>query len=331
MRSRCVAIVVFDRVQGLDVFGPADAFYFANYLVERDGGTARPYDVQLVASSVGAVRTAAGPCLHADRAIADVDLRPDLLLVAGGLTVEQVARDRSFVEALTALAARSEQVGSVCTGAALLAAAGLLDGRRATTHWALAGQLASTHPEIDLDPDRIFVHDGVWSSAGVTAGIDLAIELVRTHHGSAIATEVARHLVVYLQRAGGQQQYSAHLAAQQTNDPTIGDLLAHIADHPDAELTVDALADQAGLPRRSFERLFTRETGTSPGRYVERVRIDTARRMLERTPDTLSRVARRSGFSTVETFHRAFRRAMGITPGEYRERFRSAGSGFADP
>lgn len=322
MRTRVVAIVVFDGVQALDVFGPADVFYFANFLAERAGDPAAPYDIRLVASRAGRVRTAAGPAVHADHTLADPQLRPDLLLVAGGLAVDQVTGDRQFLDDLTALAARSDEVGSVCTGAMILAETGLLDGRRATTHWALAEGLARAHPQVDLEPDRIFVHDGVWSSAGVTAGIDLALELVRRHHGDEMAAEAARNLVVYLQRAGGQQQYSTHLAAQRAVTPTINDMLAHIADHPDGDLTVESLARRAGMSHRSFQRQFTREVGTSPGHYVEQVRIDAARRRLERTEDGLARVARHCGFPTVETFHRSFRRVMGVTPTEYRERFR---------
>jgi transcriptional regulator GlxA family with amidase domain len=323
VRERSVVIVVFDGVQGLDVFGPADVFYFANYLAERDGLPHLPYRVELAASTPGRVRTSAGPALHADRSVGDPELRPDLLLVAGGLTTQTATQDADFVAELVDLAARSDEVGSICTGAALLAEMGLLDGRQATTHWALVGDLAQRHPEVRLDPDRIFVHDGVWTSAGVTAGIDLALEILRQHHGTAMAAEAARNLVVYLQRAGGQQQYSTHLAAQRATGQTILDLLAHIADHPGSDLSVAALAEHVGMAPRSFQRLFTREVGTSPGAYVERVRIDAARRLLERTDDGVGRIARQCGYSTVETFHRSFRRLTGVTPGDYRDRFRA--------
>lgn len=322
MRERTVVIVVFDGVQGLDVFGPADVFYFANYLAERDGHGAVPYRVELAARRAGPVRTSAGPMLHAERSARDPGLRPDLLLVAGGLTVGAAAADEGFVADVADLAGRSVEVGSICTGALILAETGLLDGRSATTHWALADSLAAAHPTIEVDPDRIFVHDGIWTSAGVTAGIDLALEILRQHHGTEMAAEAARNLVVYLQRAGGQAQYSTHLAAQRATDQTIVDLLAHIADHPAADLSVTALAERVGMAPRSLQRLFVREVGTSPGDYVERVRIDVARRMLERTDDGLVRVARQCGYSGVETFHRAFRRRMGVTPGEYRDRFR---------
>ncbi len=269
------------------------------------------------------MQTSADPTLHVDRAVSDRDLRPDLLLVAGGLTIGTAAADAAFVADLAELTGRSIEVGSICTGALLLAEMGVLDGREATTHWALADALAVTHPEIRLDADRIFVHDQVWTSAGVTAGIDLALEILRRHHGTEMAAAAARNLVVYVQRAGGQQQYSTHLAAQRAADQTVLDLLAYIADHPDADLSVTALADHVGMATRSFQRLFTREVATSPGAYVERVRIDAARRLLERTDHGLERVARQCGYTTIETFHRSFRRLVGVTPGDHRDRFRS--------
>ena len=322
MRVRSVAIVVFDGVQGLDVFGPADVFYFANYIAARDGLGDAPYTVELAARSPGPVRTASGPMIHADRAVGDPGLRPDVLLVAGGLCVGETATDTALVADLEALAARSGEVGSICSGALLLAETGALDGRRATTHWALAEQLAGAHPEIAVEPDQIYVHDEVWTSAGVTAGIDLALQLVVTHHGSEMAAEAARNMVVYMQRAGGQQQFSTHLAAQRSSNPTIADLLAHIADNPDEDLSIPALAARVRRSERSFQRLFTSETGLSPGRYVERARIDMARAMLEKTDDGLAAIALRSGFKGPETFLRAFRRVVGVNPTEYRRRFR---------
>lgn len=321
MRSRSVVIVVFDGVQGLDVFGPADVFYFANYLAERAGERQVPYRVELAALTTGPVRTASGPVILAERSLADPELRPDVLLVAGGLCVGDAAADVHTVEALSGLVARSAEVGSVCSGALLLAETGVLNGRRATTHWAAADDLAAAHPEIDVDPDRIFIDDGVWTSAGVTAGIDLALQLVRTHHGSKLATDAARNLVVYLQRSGGQQQFSTHLAAQESPNATIADVMAHIADHPEADLSISALAARVSMSERSFQRLFTNEVGISPGRYVERTRIDAARALLEHSQDGLAAVAAACGFGTVETFLRAFRRVVGVNPTEYRQRF----------
>lgn len=323
MRRRRVVIAVFPGVQGLDVFGPADVFYFANYVASQAGEHIEPYAVEIAAAETGPVRTASGPSLHADRRLDDPSLRPDVLLVAGGLHVVAAAGDPDFIASIASLASRSVEIGSVCTGALVLAEAGLLDGRTATTHWALADLLRTSHPEITVDADRLYAHDGVWTSAGVTAGIDLALQLVRTHHGTAMAAAAARHLVVYLQRAGGQAQYSAHLAAQRTEVATLRELLAYVADHPDADLTVRALADRMVMSERSFHRLFTGEIGMTPAHYVERIRIDAARRMLELTSETVAAVAGASGFRNVETMQRAFRRVMGVSAGAYRARFQA--------
>ena len=321
MKSRTVALVVFDGVQGLDVFGPADVFYFANHHAAQAGETHAPYEVVVVGPTADAVTTAAGPRIVADRALGDQSLRPDVLLVAGGLSAQQWAGNAGFIDNLRALAERSGEVGSICSGAVLLAETGLLSGRRATTHWALADQLARAHPEVEIDADRIYVRDGVWTSAGITAGIDLSLQMVRTHHGASMAADVARHLVVYLHRSGGQRQFSTHLAADRSSNDVVAELMAYVADHPGAELTVPALADRAQMSERSFARLFTAEVGMSPGKYVEQTRVDAARGHLERSRDGLAAVARQSGFANETTFLRAFRRVVGISPTEYRRRF----------
>lgn len=321
MRHRSVVIVAFEDVQGLDVFGPADVFYFANYLADMSGADQAPYTVHVAGPAPGPIRTAAGPMIYADVAVSDPRLRPDVLLVAGGLSVEGAASDEQFVADIASLADRSEEVGSICSGALLLAETGLLDGRRATTHWASAAKLAQAHPEVEVAPDSIYVHDGVWSSAGVTAGIDLALQLLRTHHGAEIAADAARNMVVYVKRAGGQQQFSAQLAAQSSTHPTIEDVCAYIVDNPDADLSVATLATRVAMSERSFQRLFSKEVGTSPGKFVERCRIDAGRRLLESTPDGLSTIARSCGFTSPETFLRSFKRLVGVTPNEYRQRF----------
>jgi transcriptional regulator GlxA family with amidase domain len=332
VRSRRVVLVVFDGVQGIDVFGPADAFYFANFVAQQRGEDRPPYSVELAALHDGPVATAAGPTILASRTLADPRLAPDLLLVAGGLSVDRAADDGDLVQALTDLAARSGEVGSVCTGAMLLAATGMLDGRLATTHWALAEHLVARHPEVEVDADRIYALDGgVWSSAGVTAGIDLALQLIRTHHGSALAADVARYLVVYLQRAGGQRQYSTHLEAHRSSNPTIRDVTAHIADHPDHDLSIAALAALVNMSERSFQRLFRAEVGTSPGRYVEQARVDAARAVLEHERVGLATVARRCGFSSQERLIRTFHRSLGVTPGEYRSRYAAGDAGQTGP
>lgn len=325
MRVRQVVIVVFEGVQGIDVFGPADVFYFANHVIELTGEPTTPYTIEIAASFPGPVRTASGPSLVAERFVADPDLRPDVLLVAGGLSVGEATSERGFVDDLARLAERSGEVGSVCSGALLLAETGLLDGRTATTHWAHADQLVAQRPAVDVDADRIYAFDGVWSSAGVTAGIDLSLQIVKTHHGGSVAADVARNMVVYLQRAGGQRQYRTHLAEQHSSHPTVADVTAHIVDHPRADLSIATLASFVNMSERSFQRLFAKELGISPGKYVERARIDAARAMLEHTEDGLAAVANQCGFASSETFLRSFKRVVGVSPTEYRQRFTKVG------
>ena len=316
---RRVAIVVFPRFQALDAVGPLEVFSAASWLA---GGPGRRYQVQLAATEAGPVRSDSGLTVDAERPLNRRSAPPDTVLVAGGVGATTAADDPMLIEGIRSLAAGADRVGAVCTGAFILAQTGLLDGRAATTHWFAARHFRERFPEVTLEPDRIFVHDdGVWTSAGVTSGIDLALEMVRLDYGEAVAAEVARHLVVYLQRSGGQAQYSSHLAAQQASHPTVRDIQTSIADDPARDHSMAALANRAMMSERTFQRVFKNETGTSPGRYVEQVRIDHARRLLESTDAGMSEIARRSGFGTVETFLRAFSRQLGVTPSAYRGRF----------
>ncbi len=214
---------------------------------------------------------------------------------------------------------------SVCTGAALLAAAGLLDGRRATTHWAYSDRLARDHPAVEVDPDPIYVRDGhVATSAGVTAGIDLALALVEEDLGREVALTVARHLVVFLRRPGNQAQFSAQLAAQTARREPLREIQRYVTEHPSADLSVEALAARAALSPRHFARAFHAETGTTPGRYVDRVRLEHARRLLEDTGDSVEEISRTCGYGSPEAMRRAFVRTLGSSPAEYRRRFRPA-------
>ena len=209
----------------------------------------------------------------------------------------------------------------MCTGAFLLAEAGLLDGRRATTHWRHAGTLARRFPRVTVDTEPIFVRDGdVWTSAGVTAGIDLALAVVEQDHGRDVALEIARHLVMFVRRPGGQRQFSAQLAAQLASRDPLREVQRHIAEHPSGDLTVDALARLANLSPRQFSRAFAAEVGTPPGRYVDRVRLETARRHLEEGA-FVEDAARACGYGTSEAMRRAFVRTLGVTPTDYKERF----------
>lgn len=305
-------IVAFPGVQSLDVTGPTEVFAAA-------GG----HRVELVAPVAGPVRSSSGLGLVAEQAVADVRGPVDTLVVAGGPGTRAAARDREVVTAVGRLAARSRRVASVCTGAFVLAASGLLDGRRATTHWASCDLLARLHPTVSVEPDAIFVRDGdVWTSAGVTAGIDLALAMVEQDLGRAAALRVARQLVVFLKRPGGQSQFSAQLAGQFSDRAAVRDLQAWIVDHLAERLTVERLATRAAMSPRHFARVFRQDTGVTPARFVERARVEAARRALEDTNQSVDTIARTCGFGTAETMRRTFLRTLRASPREYRNRFR---------
>lgn len=315
---RRVVIAVFPRVQTLDVFGPAEVFATATQL-SRQGG----YTTEVVASEPGPTPTSS-VALHPDRTLDQCRGPIDTLLVAGGRGVEDAVRDERLVGWLSAAAKRSKRVTSVCTGAFLLARAGLLDGRRATTHWASCGALARRHPEVEVESDPIFVRDGnVITSAGVTAGMDLALSLVEEDLGREVALETARWLVLFLKRPGGQAQFSAQLAAQTADREPLRELQGWLPDHLGEDLSVPALARRACMSERNFARAFRDETGITPAAYVEVARVESARMALETGDLPIETIARQAGFGTVETMRRAFRRRVGVSPNSYRGRFSS--------
>ncbi|MEB0306541.1 helix-turn-helix domain-containing protein [Cryobacterium sp. GrIS_2_6] len=311
-------IVGFPSVQILDVTGPLEVFStasrflpiarYATELVSTDGGP--------VLSTSG-LEFATGPI---DAVVGNIDT----LVVAGGRDMEEAAGDPRLVDSIRRLALVSRRVASVCSGAFLLAAAGLLDGRRATTHWAECEVLGRAYPEVMVDPDAIYVQDGnVWTSAGVTAGIDLALALVADDHGRKAAATVARRLVVYLRRSGGQAQFSALLAAQSANDEPIRDVLAWLPDNLTADLSISGMATRAHLSERQFSRVFKSEVGITPAEHVEAVRMEAACSLLETTMLTVEEIARACGFGTPETMNRAFRRRLNTTPTNHRDHFGS--------
>lgn len=319
-RPRRIVIVAFPGVQSLDVTGPSEVFSQA----ER-GSEHGEYAVELVSPDGGALRASSGVQLLADRPLQQCRGAIDTLVVAGGAGVRDAARDERFEAWLRLAARRSRRVTSVCTGAFLLARAGILDGRRATTHWAACAALGRTYPTVEVDPDPIFVRDGnVYTSAGVTAGIDLALALVEEDLGRAAALEVARNLVLFVRRPGGQAQFSATLAGQAASRPGIRELQAWIADHLDTDLSVPALAERSLMSPRNFARVFSREVGITPAAFVETLRIERARTLLETTDLQVDEVARRCGFGTVETLRRAFGRRVRVSPSDYRDRFAPA-------
>ncbi len=321
---RSVVIVTFDGLQALDVVGPLEVFSAATEVLARTRDRRRGYAVRVVAPGGQPVRSTSGLQLALDGALdAQPRARVDTLLVAGGSGVDEAVKDAEVVADVASLARRARRVTSVCSGAFLLAEAGLLDGRRVTTHWARCTELAARYPAIDVDPDPIYVRDGdVWTSAGVTAGMDLALALVEDDLGREVALIVARWLVLFLKRPGSQAQFSAHLAAQLTDRDPLRDLQHWIIDHPDDDLRVSTLAARAAMSPRHFARTFREATGQTPASFVERVRIDTARRRLEESSEPIEAVAHTCGFGTAETMRRTFTRVLGTTPTEYRRHHR---------
>ncbi|MGW0911123.1 GlxA family transcriptional regulator [Streptomyces sp. NPDC002784] len=316
MAQRTVLLVLFDGVQSLDVTGPLEVFTGAE---QQAPGT---YRIRTASLDGGPVRTSSGLTLVPDTSLAEAP-GPHTLLIPGGQGTR--GPDPRLTAWLREHGPRAERLVSVCTGAILLAAAGLLDGRRVTTHWAYCAKLARDHPAIDVDPDPIYVRDGqVATSAGVTAGIDLALALVEEDLGRDTALTIARYLVVFLRRPGNQAQFSAQLAAQTARREPLRDVQQWITEHPAEDLAVETLAARAGLSPRHFARAFRAETGTTPGRFVDRVRLEHARRLLEDTAAGVEEISRASGYGTPEAMRRAFLKALGTAPAEYRRRFHPA-------
>jgi transcriptional regulator GlxA family with amidase domain len=317
VKPRRVVILAFPGVQPLDVVGPAEVFSGADQLAR---GT---YVIEVVAAQREPILTHSGGYrIVPAKATTDCRGSIDTLIVAGGFGVQGALEDQSLIRWVRAVARRSRRVCSVCTGAFLLAEAGLLDGRRATTHWASCAELARRHPKVEVDPKPIFVRDGdVWTSAGVTAGIDLALALVEEDLGPGLSREIARWLVVFLQRPGGQAQFSSHLESSPASRPPLRELQAWIADNLDSDLRVEALAMRAAMSPRNFARAFRREIGLTPAAYVEALRVEAARHRLERGSDPVEVICLRTGFGTPETMRRAFARRVGVPPAQYRARF----------
>lgn len=313
---RRVVIAVYPDVQILDVTGPAEVFSTATRLSQRGG-----YAVEVVAARPGPLPTSS-VALYPDGTVDRCHGPIDTLLVAGGRGVNDAGRDERLVAWVKGAAQRSRRVTSVCTGAFLLARAGLLDGRRATTHWASCGELARRHPDVKVEPDPIFVRDGhVITSAGVTAGMDLALALVEEDLGPEVALETARWLVLFLKRPGGQAQFSAQLGSQMAQRGPLRELQEWLPDHLGEDLSVPALARRACMSERNFARAFRGEVGLTPAAYVELARVESARIALETGEQPVEMIARQAGFGTVETMRRAFRRRVGVSPNGYRGRF----------
>jgi transcriptional regulator GlxA family with amidase domain len=320
--KRSVVVVGFERVQALDLVGPFEVFTGATLNLAAEGKPDAGYDVALV--SVGGRQVSTGTGLDFVAApLPEPETDVDTVVIPGGFGTDDARRDPELVEWIRAVAGTARRVVSVCTGAMLAAEAGLLDGCHATTHWAYAGLMAEEYPAVTVDPEPIFLRssDRVWTAAGVTSGIDLALALVEDDHGTELAQTVARWLVLYLRRPGGQTQFAAPVWMPRAKRAPIRDVQEAIEAQPAGAHTVSDLARRAAMSPRHFTRLFTDEVGEAPGAYVERVRTEAARRQLTETDDTVTVIAARCGFGTAETMRRNFVRRVGVSPDQYRKSF----------
>jgi transcriptional regulator GlxA family with amidase domain len=321
-------MVAYPGVHNLDVVGPLEILATTQFF---QPGPPEPYEIAIVAAEAGPVEASSGLTIMAQASFDSVlngrgDI--DTLMIAGGHGSSAAMKDSDLVAFVRAMAPRVRRVAAICTGALILAEAGLLDGRRASTHWFWCPTLRDDYPDVTVDADSIYVRDGnVWTSAGVTSGMDLALALVEDDLGHAVALQVARFSVMYMIRPGGQSQFSAHLVAQRAEDPAINATLAFILENPTGPLTVTALAARAGLSERTFARRFKDETGLTPAAYVETARVQAARVALETSAKGVETIARETGFQTAERMRRAFQRHLGVSASEYRDRFRGAEAG----
>ena len=319
--AREVVVVGHGGAIGLELMSACEVLELANLWLASQG---RPlaYRVQVMSLDGGPLPLFGGVHVDATRSLRRFRGPVDTLIVVGGPYAPAASEDPRLAEALARAAGRARRVVSLCTGAFFLAAAGLLDHKRATTHWLYGEELAARYPAVIVDTDPIFVRDGeIWTSAGITAGIDLLLALTEEDEGSGVAREVARLLVIFLRRTGSQAQFSAQLSSQLADRHPIRELQQYIVDHPEADLSLDALARRVNTSPRHFARIFGAEIGVSPGRYVEQVRLETARRRLEESALSVEAVAAACGFGSVGNFRRVFTKAMGVSPFEYRRSF----------
>jgi transcriptional regulator GlxA family with amidase domain len=318
---RQVVIVGVPPVRALDVFGPAEVFGDANWL---HGGEPAYKVTMISACRERLVPSYIETPLHTDQTFREFRGPVDTLLVAG--SVGQMRYEPDFLGWLRAQSAKARRYGSICTGALMLAKAGLLDGRRATTHWNWCDELARDYPKVKVDPTPIYVRDeNCYTSAGVTAGIDLALALVEEDLGRQIALRVAQMMVVFLRRPAGQSQFSATLSAQASENHSLGNLIAWLPDNLTADLSIEQLARRAAMSPRNFARLFRVEMRKTPGKHIEDLRLEAARRELESNSRSLDEVANASGFNSAEILRRVFKRRLGVTPGQYRASFGRTG------
>jgi transcriptional regulator GlxA family with amidase domain len=325
-RSRRIGFLIYPDCDIVDVCGPFDAFFYAGFMLPRFGRTDEPgYQCDIIAATPGPVRTHCGIELPATHGYSDIRDGLDTLVVAGGAGAEQACKDPALVEWVRSMAPRARRVASICTGAFILAAAGLLNHRRVTTHWLFSEALATEYPSIQVDSSLLFIRDGnIYTSGGITAGIDLALVLVEEDLGPEISIGVARTMVVFPRRPGGQSQFSAYMQMSDVRSrPDITELQVWILGNPGEDLSVQALADRMAMSPRNFARLFRSETGMTPAQFTERARADAARCKLEQTVLPVETIVDQCGFGNAERMRRTFQRLFEVSPHDYRARFRS--------
>ena len=322
---KTVDIVVYPGFKAMEAVGPMSVFEYANLHLQRRG-KGSGYDVRIASHKTGPVRSDTLMSLDATKALNPLAL-PDNAIIVGARHIQQALVDGAAITGwVAAVAHRIERLTALCSGAFFLAAAGVLDGKRATTHWSVAERLQAEYPAIDVDADAIFVRCGnVWTSAGVTAGIDLALALVEEDYGRDLALEVATEMVVFLKRPGGQSQFSAHLLSERTTRPNIRELQNWILDNLQERLTVAQLAQKAMMSERHFTRVFQQEVGLSAQEFIEQCRFERGTGLLADLALPLKSVAARAGFSDEAHMRRVFMTKLGITPRLYRERFATTG------
>lgn len=329
-RVRKIGFLIYADFEILDLSGPLDAFYYADRVLCLKGRESEPgYETIVIAAAKGMVAAKCGLEIAAPRGCGDLVEGLDTLVVVGGEGAMAASADVELIDWIKRMATRTRRLASICTGAFLLASAGLLDHRKVTTHWLYCDALATAYPKLRVEPNRIFVRDGgVYTSGGITAGIDLALTLIEEDLGREIPRQVAGLMVVFLRRPGGQAQFSPFLEDATTGGRDIAELKAWVLANCHLDLTVERLADQAAMSPRNFARRFLAETGMTPARFVERARVEAARCRLEQSNLPLSAVAQACGFATADRLRRAFKRHLAVGPLEYRDRFQSS---FIEP
>ncbi len=322
-QTKIIAMVGFPGAQVLDIAGPLEMFAGANTIAKHKLNRATPpYATVLLAHDPGPLDMSGGLTLHAHHSFLDYDEDIDTLIVSGGDATSDAMADEDLIAFIRSNAQKVRRIVSICSGAFLLAKAGLLKDRRATTHWGACRSFAHMFPDTQLEADALFVRDdNVWTSAGVTAGMDLSLALIAEDLGRDISLAVARKNVMFMMRPGGQSQFSAHLVAQSAETPAIADLLAWVVENLDADLSVPKLAERVHMSERTFLRRFFEETKTTPAKFVELARLDAVRRTLEASSQSLGVIAGQHGFKSQETLRRVFHKHLGVSPQDYRSRF----------